>query len=118
MGFDWLANSDIPLGYSFEGDNEDDQGRVTPGFVRTVKEEKTMKWGIALVVIGTALLFDGGIRLALVGWPGFSGIVLAIPCFYYGIRRIRRQSQGDKEAPYNGDWKGLESKAKKRKDGS
>ena len=69
-----------------------------------------MKWGITLVVIGAVLLFDGGIRLALVGWLGFSGIVLAMPCLYYGIRRIRRQSQRGKAAPYNGDWQGLASK--------
>ena len=46
-------------------------------------------WQIALLVLGGILLFDGGIRLALSGLPGLSGIILATPCFYFALRKRR-----------------------------
>lgn len=52
-----------------------------------------MKFGITLIIIAVVLLTDGGMRLALSGWPGLSGVVVAVPFLYYGIKRMKQASK-------------------------
>lgn len=49
-----------------------------------------MKLGVILVIAGGAFLIDGGMRFVLVGYPGLSGLIFALPCLYFGIKRITR----------------------------
>lgn len=48
-----------------------------------------MKLGLFWIVSGAILLIDGGIRIAWFGWPGLTGVVIAIPLFYWGIKRLQ-----------------------------
>ena len=52
-----------------------------------------MKLGIAFIVIGCTLLIDGGIRLAWFGAAGLTGILLAIPFLYFGLKRLMKKNR-------------------------
>ena len=73
-----------------------------------------MKRGILLIIVGCILLIDGGMRLVLAGLAGLSGIILAIPCFYFGIRFIQKKRivNGEKEMlnKLNDNWVSEEEK--------
>lgn len=49
-----------------------------------------MKTGIFLIVLGIILIMDGTLRFTLVGIPGLTGLIFAVPSVYFGIRRIRK----------------------------
>ncbi len=70
-----------------------------------------MKLGIFLVLLGSVFLVEGGVRLVVLllsgepWWAVLSALVLAAPCFWFGIRRIvahgyRSEGRsGEKDSP-------------------